>query len=328
MEKIILSITAIAFIVISCNKKSVVKQPTYIGKQSMRAINLGLKIEEGIMVFSSIEALDVKVQELHSMTSEELDLYNQSYSNFTSLYRQYQILDKQADADNGISADSTINARLIADIPDNIFASIVNKDGLLIVADSIYYYSSEGYQVTDTINYSNNTNFDWGALAKKGFGQGNNGNPEWASFPPISHFFHTYNNANSWPKHNGRDVRAIHTKWCSWFGVYGSAGAKIKLEKNSRFAGWINIEHSSASNTTSSNFRYYRMFSGGGNIYWYWDYFTKSLSNNTSSKNVNEIVLTYKTSLIAGMLQHQVGNFINTVSITRNGCTLTTTWNH
>jgi len=114
MKKIILSITAIALIVISCNKESIVKQPTFIGKQSMRAINLGLKIEEGIMVFSSIEALDVKVQELHSMTSDELDLYNQSCSNFTSLYRQYQILDKQADAENGISADSTINARLIA----------------------------------------------------------------------------------------------------------------------------------------------------------------------------------------------------------------------
>jgi hypothetical protein len=328
MKRIILAITAIAFIAISCNKNTVVNQPTQIGKQSMRVINSGLKIENGIMVFSSIDALDAKVQELHSMTSDELNLYNQSYSDFTSLYRQYQILDEQADAENGISADSTINARLIVDIPDNVFASIVSKDGLLIVADSIYYYSSGGYQVTDTINHGKNTNFNWSIIAKKGFGQGNNGNPEWAAFPPISKFFHTYNGSNSWPKHNGRNVRAIHTKWCSWFGVYGSAGAKIKLEKDSKYGGWINIEHANASNSTSSNFRYFTMFSGGGNQWWAWDYFTKNDNKNTSSKNVNEIVLTYKVSLIAGPLQHQVGNFVNTVSITRQGCTLTTTWNH
>ncbi len=328
MKKLILAISAIALIAISCNKNSIEKKPTVTGKQTMRVINSGLKIENGIMMFSSIDALDAKIKELHSMSVDELDHYNQSFYDFTSLYRQYQILDAQADAENGISADSTINARLIVDIPDNVFASVVSKDGLLILSDSIYYYSSGGYQVTDTINYGKNTNFNWNAIAKKGFGQNNNGNPEWASFPPISHFFHTYNNVNTWPKHNGRDVRAIHTKWCSWFGVYGSAGAKIKLEKDSKYGGWINIEHANASNTTSSNFRYFTMFSGGGNTWWDWSYYNKSDSKNTSSKNVNEIVLTYKASLIAGPLQHQVGNFVNTVSITRQGCTLTTTWNH
>lgn len=314
---------------LSCNK---IKQPVanslFSSKQNERSVGSGIQIKNGIMFFNSIDVLDLKIQELHALSEEQLDHYNKSYQDFTSLYRQYQMMDELANVGNGLSADSAIRSNLIVDIPDLVFASVVSKRGLLVVGDSIYYYSDGGFQVANYADYENTANFNWSTIAKKGFGQINYGNPEWASFPPCSHFFDTYDNTNSWPKHNGRTVRAVHTTWCSWFGVYSSAGTKIKLEKKSKYAGWINIEHESANNITSSNFRYYTLYSSGAGSWWAWDYYNKADSKSTSGKNVNEIILTYKVSLVAGPLQHQVNSFMNTVSITRHGCTLSTSWTH
>ena len=323
---------SMSFIIIlqSCEKKAMTNSETIKTTKSSRGNTSGILITKGVVVFSTLEHFNLKMQELKEMNESQLDNYNQSNINFISLYKQYQIMDELAENGISSSAQEAIDLKLIPHIPDNYFASVVNKNGLLAVEQTIYKYGSDGFQTAPISNLQNIESYNWSSqtilpYAKK---LGNSGDQQWASFPPVSKFFEKYNGSNDWPKSNGRPVRAIHTKWCSWFGVYSSAGSKIKMEKKSLLAGWVNIDHSSASNNSSSKFRYFTQFSSSSGSYWDWDYFINSENKITSNQHVNQIVLTYKPSLIAVPLQHQVNNFISTVSITYGGKTLNDTWIH
>lgn len=333
MKRLVIILGLASIISIGCNKSKIaqlnpLKNETQQTKKKLRVVSPGITIRNGILNFSTLDAFENKIEELHAMNTIQLEQYNSSFIDFTSLYQKYQILDTKADLEDGISADSAITSNKLVFIPDDIFASVVNDQGLLIVGDSVYYYSDSVFQTLDTARYFNTPIIDWGNIAKKSTGTFNYGNDEWAAFSPHSRFFYVYDGINVWPTHNNRTVRAVHTKWCSWFGVYASVGAKIKLEKHSKLAGWINIDHSSASHSSSSDLRYFGSFTGGGNTWWAWYYYSESENKYTSSKKVNELVLDYKISLIAGPLQHKVNNFVSTVAITRNGCTLNSTWVH
>lgn len=314
----------------SCRKQAPVAQGVSPVPHTKRTTTTAGQVVNGLLVFPDENALHEKISALANLTEAELDAYNRNQAAYTSLYRQYQLMDEAAENETGISASEAISRKEIAFIPDDYLASLVNKDGLLAVGNQVFKYNTDDWQACSIEHLNSINTYAWANEPKQSYKKEspNYGNPEWASFPPVSTMLEVDDNGNPWPESNGRRVRAVHTTWCSWFGVYGSAGSKVKMEKLSKFAGWVNIDHSSATNQCSSYFRYYTFLTSSAGSLWAWDYYTRSENKNTSNKHVNEIVLTYRASILAGPLQHMVNNFISDVSITYAGHTRHNTWIH
>lgn len=314
----------------SCRKQAPVAQGVSPVPHTKRSVTADEQVVNGLLVFGNETGLYDKIRELSSLTEAELDACNRSRTAYTSLYRQYQLMDEAAENETGISASEGISRKEIAFIPDDCFASLVNKDGLLAVGDKIYKFNTDDWQSCPIEHLDAIHTYSWANEPKQSYKKEspNYGNPEWASFPPISEMYEEDDNGTTWPTSNGRKVRAVHTTWCSWFGCYGSAGSKIKMEKWSKYGGWVNIDHDYATNQSSSNFRYYTMLTSSSGSFWAWDYYTRSNNKNTSNRHVNEIVLTYRPSVLAGPLQHQVNQFTSDVSITYAGHIKHHTWVH
>jgi hypothetical protein len=315
-----------SFILLSCKKEGPLQSLAEAkeGNPAMRSGVDGTSIQHGIMVFSTVENFQSKITELTEMRNEELDAYNSSSDEFISLYRKYQLMDNNAEAGISESASSAIERRAIADIPDSYFASLVNADGIIIVDGTIYQYlNTDDFRTVPADNLRPDGSINW-AGAKLFKTSSNYGNPNWASFPPVSHFFNNASNGLAWPKSNNRPVRAVHTKWCSWYGIYVSMGSKIKMEKKTIVLGWVNINHSSASLAPiESNYRIWVNTNGA------YTYLSASHNKYTSNQNVNEKVLDwYVAAMVTGPIQHQVGTFKSNASISYGGYSLNDNWIH
>jgi hypothetical protein len=315
-----------SLVFVSCKKEIPLQSlgETKEGNPSIRSADDGISIQHGIMVFNTVGTFQTKINELMEMNGEELNTYNSNTDEFTSLYRKYQLMDRDAEADISESASSAIERRAIADIPDSYFASLVNADGIIIVDGTIYQYlNTDDFRTVPADNLRPNGSINWTG-AKLFKTSGNYGNPAWASFPPVSRFFNNASNGLSWPTSNNRPVRAVHTKWCSWYGIYVSLGSKIKMEKKTKFLGWVNIQHSSASLApVESNYRIWV-----NNIMAY-TYLSASHNQYTSNQNVNEKILDWYVSImITGPIQHQVGTFKSNASISYGGYSLNDLWIH
>jgi len=284
--------------------------------------------------FATQEAFNIQMDQLKSMDDNGLNDYNMNQTNYTSLYRQYQIMDQNAEEETGVSASYAQEAGTIVNIQDDYFASLVNKDGFLICANVIYKYSPEFYQSVALVDGSNIEDIDWNSQEQLSYKTYNYGNKNYASFSPNSRFHYQDNSSKDWNKSNNRKVRAVHTVWCSYYGVYSSIGAKVKMEKDSSVLGWINIEHSSACNVISSPIRKLKFQSQGGfdsqgnaapGGTWTWQYSSISDTKNTTNKNVNQIVKE-GSPVIGTKTQHEVNAFVSTISVTRGGQTKSSTW--
>jgi hypothetical protein len=291
---------------------------------AQRMVNNGISVENGIMIFSKIEDVKTQIDELANLSGEELDAYNKAQSDFTSLYRQYQIMDEAADKDLAISADSAIATKQITDIPDDLLASIVNKDGIVVVGDSVYQFLADQYRTTAKTNLNDDGSVDWSNGIHVYAMNSNYGDQNWASFNPESRFLYEDNNNNTWPKSNNKRVRALHTTWCSYYGFYSSIGAKVKMERHGTF-GWINIPHDVA--TFNDLHAYFRSWE-----FTYYVPYTRSYINHTTyNQNVHQKTLYYFWGVpmaISGPIQHKVNEFVSKVTITFKGATKADTWIH
>jgi hypothetical protein len=278
----------------------------------------GMTIKNGILNFNKMADFQIELKKIKDMNNEELDSYNNE-TNFISLYKQYQLMDINAENNISESASEAQEALKIANIQDDYFASLVNKDGLIICENIIYKYSG-AYIQFKTLAPSENTNdINWNDVPQNPLSTYNYGNQYYASFTPNSHFFDKDNLGVFWAKSNNKTVRATHTVWCSNWILYSGLGSKVKMERHS-FFGWINISHTNATNTLNSPIRQYGQY-----IPTSWIYSTTSGTTTTGGLNVNQVIraTSYGTGFI---LQHRVGAFVSNVSISRNGQTLSTSW--
>ncbi len=306
-------IIAVSVVLQSCRKNEILESSNST-QDALLSESTTYTVSNGVMVFASQESMNQYLNSLIPLTEVELNEVNKESNTFTSLYRQYQKMDTEADANNGISADSAINSKLIAWIPDDIFASIVNHQGFLAVGDSLYKYESNGFKVApiealellDSYPFASLDNNDYAPL----FSWGNVGNQNWASFPPKSHFFEQDENSQNWPTSNGRKTRMVHTKWCSWFGIYSSIGSKVKMEKKTRYAGWINIQHDYAQLMPLASDYRYAMFTYPG-LGWHYENGASDY-NQTWNQNVCQKAMMGSVGVlppVAGPCQYKVGTY-------------------
>ncbi len=266
------------------------------------------------------------------MSSVELNSYNQNLVEFVSLYRKYQLMDEDAETRKGISADSAINAKQIAWIPDNLFASVVNKDGYLAVGDSLYKYEAEGFRVAPISALNEISSYPFKSIEQKSYTPmlpTNYGNQNWMSMIPQSKKFDKDNNGITWPKHNGREIRGVHTKWSSWYGVYCSIGSKVKMEKKTRFWGWINWGHDYAHIIPVAAEVRVLLFTPP--LLGWQMHGQVAKNNNTHNQNVCQKVLVAYVGIIppvVGACQFKVGTFDSDIQLTYKGRTKTDNWNH
>lgn len=318
----------------SC-KKNELNTTTSTTENLVRAsANMPYTIRNGTLVFENGESLQEFINKVKKMSEDEFKSWNLENTKFTSLYRQYQIMDQNAENEIGISADSAINAKQIAWIPDDLFASAVSDKGFLAVGDSLYKYESDGFKVAPIEAIEDLDSYPFESLDNHSYTPMlpvNMGNQNWASFPPKSRFFNYDDNNNAWPKHKNRPIRATHTTWCSWFGVYTSAGARIKMEKKTKLLGWINWQHSSAHISCNSPIRYWSMWAGP---FFSWDYYFDGDIQSTSNQNVCGVIFSIRTpvsnlpTLYAGPLQHAVNGFESIATISYGGKSKSDTWVH
>lgn len=182
------------------------------------------------------------MQNIQNMTDADRLIWSNAQTGFTSVLAAYDQADNNANNGQGITADSMIRSHRMMDVPDYAFATVLSSNGLLQIDDSIYVYTISGdiYAVPEAYeNQIADGSYLNLAGVRKMTAAGNTpeGNCNWFD---NNREIYKLNNGNDFPQHNGRRVRWVVTKWNSWWGVYSSCGYRLKMQKDTRFAGWVN----------------------------------------------------------------------------------------
>lgn len=221
----------------SCKKDSLTAETPDSGTRNGQRSSNNFTVVDGRLAFPTQESFQEAMSELNSMDDSLHHDWYSTITGFNSLAAFYEEAD--ANAENGISpsADSLIDAHQLLDIPDHAFASVLSKDGMIQVGDTVYIInqnqdtlytvSSSEVNIISSKNWSNPVvhtqllraaSCNWFA-ENRDFLQADNG--------------------NNFPTHNGRPTRLRVSKWNAWYGVYSTAGVRAKIEKKTMFLGWL-----------------------------------------------------------------------------------------
>ncbi|WP_316834991.1 hypothetical protein [Pedobacter nutrimenti] len=238
-----------------------------------------VSVLNGWLRFPSKDAFASVMKVLHGQyaNGEKLAGWESQYSKrgFTSLRKLYEQIDADTTEYRRMpTVDSLIKTGKILDCPDSWFATVLSKDGLIQIADTVYSFKP-GKEKGDGIaiparhagvivrggDFSSlqgavlhETSFRWGPMFRW---------PDEEPIPgptglPICQYpsgfmpnwwgqkgkdVYASNNGIVFPEHNGRQVKLNYHRWRVGYIFYASAGVRVKMWKHTRFAGWQSVTY-------------------------------------------------------------------------------------
>lgn len=205
--------------------------------------------------FASIQEFEQTMSTLHSLHEDELQAWEKRQKGFTSWH-------SKTNAENDSAAD----------IPDIQFATVLNKDGRIQIADTIYQFIpgvKEGIAYAIPARYQQEilkgqTDYrNWKGVSTYSIFLTLMPFPRWQDDDPIigkeptvsiCDFPNSFllpwwghkgdqifisDNGTVLPKDNGRAVRIDYHRWRVGFLFYSSAGVRVKAWKDTRIGGWM-----------------------------------------------------------------------------------------
>lgn len=260
----------------ACKKENKIKENKVEEAHAMSAnIDLNLPtVTNGWLKFDSLGQFKDVVDFIHNNYSDvELTSFDELLPNFTSLRKQYEIIDADSsDERTSLTVDSLIETNQILDCPDDWFASLLSKDGYLQIGDTILAYkpgneNGDAYAVpakyadvikeTPDLNTLPGTRVFQTSFLRFPFPRHLDDSviiwqPPYPSFiclnvnNPLHNWWgqkgdnlYQGNNGVSFPKRNGRTVKLYYCRWRTSYGVYSSVGCRLEMLRHTRFAGWL-----------------------------------------------------------------------------------------
>lgn len=243
------------------------------------AVNIGLNlrpsVSNGWLNFPSLAAFNATMQTLHEKfeQTEKLNNWESSFhkQGFTSLRSLYHQIDADtAEYRKEPTVDSLINSNKLLDCPDSWFATVLNKDGYIQIADTVYSFkpgneNGEAYaiparsvkriiagvdpsQIDGTkihlTSFKRIPFVKWGEVGDKTTGPSKfpicftNSGPMGSFWGQVGEDIYAGDNGDTFPEHNGRTVKMNYHRWRVGYIFYASAGVRMKMWKHTRFAGW------------------------------------------------------------------------------------------
>jgi hypothetical protein len=243
-------------------------------------INEGLTVSNGWLRFRSMENFNSTMKILHGKyeQSEKLDEWEKLYSRegYTSLRKLYEQIDADtSEARKAPTVDSLIHSNQLLDCPDSWFATVLNKDGYIQIADTVYSFKpgnekGEAYaipakQVKQILAGVRPTAIEGTKIHLTSFlkirfirwpEQGYEltgpirlsicffGGPLMPNFWGQSGAdIYAGDNGDTFPEHNGRTVKMNYHRWRVGYIFYASTGVRMKMWKHTRFAGWQSVTY-------------------------------------------------------------------------------------
>lgn len=236
--------------------------------------------------FSSMEDFKEVMKQLHSYPYEKLSEWEQSYQNYESLRKKYEILDSKEEP-TALGSSELMRQGLLLDCPDSRLATVLSSNGEIQIADTLYVFPAnaldgksyavpEGH-IDDYVKGQDLATLDhvgirftsffwipiprWSDNSTTVVGPGNQLNM--CNFPNTYLInwwgqkggdIYTDNNNVGFPQHNGRTVKLNYHRWRVGLGFYSSIGVRVKMWKNTRLAGWLsNVRFKEASIEACAN---------------------------------------------------------------------------
>ncbi|WP_029274607.1 hypothetical protein [Pedobacter borealis] len=241
---------------------------------------VGPTVSSGWLNFTSHEQFNAVMKTLHEKYDqpEKLSIWETAYNRqgYTSLRRFYE----QTDADTSEyrkapTADSLINANKLLDCPDSWFATVLNKDGYIQIADTVYSFrpgneKGEAYAIPakhikkilsgvrpttiegTKVHFSSFLKVPFIRWPEQGNEQIGPMRLSICAFPgPLMPNFwgqsggdiYGGDNGDTFPEHNGRTVKLNYHRWRVGYIFYASTGIRCKMWKHTRFAGWQSVTY-------------------------------------------------------------------------------------
>lgn len=240
----------------------------------------GLSVNNGWLNFSSMEVFNKTMNALHEKFEqpERLKEWEESYNRqgYLSLRSLYQQIDADtAENRKAPTVDSLINSNKLLDCPDSWFATVLNKDGFIQIADTVYSFKpghekGEAYAIParsakeisvdiiptkikgTQVHYTSFRRIPfvkWGEIGDKMVGPikfpicFNNTGPMGSFWGQVGEDIYAGDNGDTFPEHNGRTVKMNYHRWRVGYIFYASAGVRMKMWKHTRFAGWQSVTY-------------------------------------------------------------------------------------
>ena len=237
-----------------------------------------VEVNSGWLKFTSLEGFNKVMTDLHDRfeNAQGMDQWESNYSDrgFTSLRKQYEIIDADtSEYRTAPTVDSLIKTNQLLDCPDSYFATVLNKDGFIQIADTIYTFKpgkakGEAYAVPDryasdllkgaepsslTGSKMHLTSFlailfpRWEDTGDVQPGPGKNPICYYPSgrmlnwWGQIGNDIYSGDNGSTFPQHNGCQVKLNYHRWRVGYIFYASAGIRLKMWKHTRLAGWLSV---------------------------------------------------------------------------------------
>ncbi|HWV72858.1 MAG TPA: hypothetical protein VN040_14115 [Pseudosphingobacterium sp.] len=271
---------AVLAMLISCKEKDFMGSPDQTkGSRHLQLSKEGEAVKENYswLYFPSMEVFKVTMSDLHTKYEKPgmLATWEKQFGNFISLRNAYERIDADTSEERRApTVDSLIRSNQLLDCPDSFFATVINKDGYIQIADTIYSFKP-GMEKGEAF-----------AIPDKYIGEVLKGTPvrelddvktHYTSFIRIPFirwwesgensldlrlpicFYPSGSMGNWWgqsgddiyagddgqvfPEHNGRQVRLNYHRWRVGYIFYASTGVRVKMWKHTRFAGWQSVTY-------------------------------------------------------------------------------------
>lgn len=260
-------------------KKSAGTEPETLSSARLETMNRpvagGISVNNGWLKFESLGSFNEAMKVMHEKFADEKELGKwetayrpKGYISLRSLYEQNEA--DTSDDRRQLTVDSLIKAKKILDCPDSYFATVLNKDGFIQIADTIYSFSPVrmAYAIPEKYTGEIVRGTDMSKLQGIGFSRSSFFDPpilQWnekniggATGLPICQYpsglmpqwwgqvggdiFRGDDNT-AFPEHNGREVKLNYHRWRVGYIFYASAGVRLKMYKHTRFAGWLSVTY-------------------------------------------------------------------------------------
>lgn len=270
MKKIIRSLTQGALVLSllveasSCNKEADKVIP--IKSDSANRVAEGVEVRHGRLVFYDMEAFKNYMDEMHSMSLEEVEVADAN-DGVLSLREHYAQIDGVGENATE-STDQLFETGQLLMVPDSRFASVLNKDGVFQIGDEIHKITQNMEYIIANGDEDILENSDWNNPNVTQFqieftstiepapeggktSTNNNGSIKPSSQNGRSGNFvgwysqtkETDNNGVKLPQTwNGRPTRIFASQWNVTYAAYASHGVRSKFEYKSKYAGWLDNE--------------------------------------------------------------------------------------
>ncbi len=243
-----------------------------------------VSLQNGWLNFQSLQTFNSTMKMLHEKyeNARGIGKWEGAYPGYTSLRKFYELTDADTSENRRKpTVDSLIRTNKLFNCPDSWFATVLNKDGYIQIADTVYSFrtgqkSQEGYAVPAkyaaellrgveplklpgakmhriSFDFLEFPQWQWPdewhvpgrdpiVIPDLPICQYPSGNiPNW--WGQSGGDIYEGNDGTDFPEHNGRTVKLNYHRWRVGYIFYASAGVRLKMLKHTRFAGWQSVTY-------------------------------------------------------------------------------------